>query len=165
MAADNEIRDRVVLLITQGVSFAQILDYCGKQGVEPDAVDGLIAEARKRITIAAEYNRDEQVGLAVQRLTELYRNALAGQDFRTALQAQRELNRLMGLYENKNASSGPDLSEDLAGLREQLDTIAGYVLPLGLTSDNYPLEEHVRLAIKAIIDNKRTLSAAAGNGE
>ena len=53
---------------------------------------GLVAEARKRITVAADYTRDEQIGRAVMRLDDLYAKSIAGQDIRTALQAQREGN-------------------------------------------------------------------------
>ena len=57
-----------------------------------------VNQARKRITVAADYTRDEQLGKAVIRLDDLYAKSIAAQDTRTALQAQRELNRLLSLY-------------------------------------------------------------------
>ena len=93
------LRDRLVLLLTNGMTIETAEGYCVRQaGCDPDAARRIVAEARQRITVAADYARDEQLGKAVMRLDDLYAKSIAAQDTRTALQAQRELNRLLGLY-------------------------------------------------------------------
>jgi hypothetical protein len=108
-----------------------------------------VAEARQRITVAADYARDEQLGKAVMRLDDLYAKSIAAKDTRTALQAQRELNRLMGLYAAADAAAAAgDSGDDDAARR--LELVASYLLPLNLTDERYPVEEHARIAAEII---------------
>jgi hypothetical protein len=142
---DQTLRDRIVLLLTNGMAVEAAESYVAKQGLDPDAAKRVVAEARQRITVAADYARDEQLGKAVMRLDDLYAKSIAGQDTRTALQAQRELNRLLGLYGMAESSPAGD-GGDGADEARRLELIAGYVLPLKLTEATYPVEEHVRIA-------------------
>jgi hypothetical protein len=93
-------------------------------------------------------SRDEQLGKAVMRLDDLYAKSIAGQDTRTALQAQRELNRLLGLYSSGDRAAAPEADGDDAAAR--LELIAGYLLPLKLTDPRYPVEEHARVASEVV---------------
>lgn len=141
------LSDEVVLLLVSGMSLARVRSYLHDQrDVKPPDADHIIAEARKRITVAADYVRDEQLGKAVMRLEELYAKSVASKDTRTALQAQRELNRLVGLYAPREAAVAAAGTEESG----RLDLIAQYVLPLKLIPDTYPLEEHVRVACEII---------------
>jgi hypothetical protein len=142
----NTLRDRVVLLLINGMSPEAAQTYCLQQNVAPDQAQQIVREARNRITVAADFTRDEQIGRAVMRLDDLYAKSIAGQDTRTALQAQRELNRLLSLYAPKRDDLESEGVEDATALRRQLDLIAAYLLPLNLASDHYPVEEHARLA-------------------
>ena len=81
------------------------------------------------------------------RLDDLYAKSIAGQDIRTALQAQRELNRPLDLYAGSMKSAGED---DAGALRRQVDLIAAHLLPLKLADQSYPVEEHARLAAEVI---------------
>jgi hypothetical protein len=101
-----------------------------------------------RSTVAADYARDEQLGKAVMRLDDLYAKSIAAQDTRTALQAQRELNRLLCLYSAGEKGAAPGQGEDDAAAR--LELIGTYLLPLGLTDERYPVEEHARVASEVI---------------
>jgi len=137
---NESLRDRVVLLLTNGMTVEAAEGYCVKQGgLDSGAAARLVAEARQRITVAADYARDEQLGKAVMRLDDLYAKSIAGKDTRTALQAQRELNRLLGLYSMADADADDDAAR-------RLELIASYLLPLGLTDERYPVEEHARVA-------------------
>jgi len=59
--------------------------------VNPADAKAIVGEARKRITVAADYARDEQIGVAFMRLNDLYSKSVVAQDYRTALAAQKEL--------------------------------------------------------------------------
>ena len=143
------LRDRAVLLLINGMSVNAAETFCVQQGADPDEAKRIVAEARKRITVAADYARDEQFGRAIMRLEDLYAKSIAAQDTRTALQAQRELNRLLSLYGPRGDTGTPGSEED-AVKRKQLALIEGYLLPLALTDATYPIEEHVRIAADLI---------------
>jgi hypothetical protein len=146
---NESLRDRVVLLLTNGMSVEAAEGYCVKQGsMDAEAARRLVAEARQRITVAADYARDEQLGKAVMRLDDLYAKSIAAHDTRTALQAQRELNRLLGLYAAADAASAVAEGDDDAARR--LELVASYLLPLNLTDERYPVEEHARIAAEII---------------
>jgi len=146
---NESLRDRVVLLLTNGMTVEAAEGYCQKQGgLDSGAAARLVAEARQRITVAADYARDEQLGKAVMRLDDLYAKSIAAQDTRTALQAQRELNRLLGLYSMADAEATAGDGDDDAARR--LELIASYLLPLGLTESRYPVEEHARVAAEIL---------------
>lgn len=137
-------RDRILLLLVNGMSTEAAEDYLVRQGLTAAEAKETIALARQRIAVAAAYTRDEQIGRAVMRLEDLYAKSIAAKDTRTALQAQRELNRLMSLYADKSEREAPE-GDDSATARS-LDLIARYLLPLNLTEGTYPVEEHARIA-------------------
>jgi len=142
-------RDQIVLLLVNGMSAESAERYCLSKGSDPEDARRIVAEARKRITVAADYTRDEQIGRAVMRLDDLYAKSIAGHDIKTALQAQREVNRLLDLY--AGSSKVESISEeDAAGFRRQVELIASYLLPLKLVGENYPVEEHARVAAELI---------------
>ena len=151
------LHDRVVLLLINGMSPQSAEGYCLQQGTPPDDAKRIVAEARQRITVAADYTRDEQIGRAVMRLDDLYAKSIAGQDIRTALQAQRELNRLLSLYAPRNDPSDPmDEEQDARRQRAQIDLIASHLLPLNLADATYPVEEHARIAAQIIRDRQNS---------
>jgi len=143
------LRDRAVLLLINGMSVNAAETFCIQQGADADEAKRIVAEARKRITVAADYARDEQFGRAIMRLEDIYAKSVAAQDTRTALQAQRELNRLLSLYGPRGDTGTPGNGED-AVKRKQIELIEGYLLPLALTDPAYPIEEHARIAAELI---------------
>lgn len=148
--SSTTLRDRLVLLLTNGMSIEAAEGYCVRQAdCDLNSAKRVVAEARQRITVAADYARDEQLGKAVMRLDDLYAKSIAAQDTRTALQAQRELNRLLGLYHPKETVDG-EATDDAQDALRRLELIASYLLPLKLTDERYPVEEHARLASEII---------------
>ena len=151
----HSLRDRIVLLLVNGMSAEAAEGFAVQSGTPVEEARQVVADARKRITVAADYTRDEQIGRAVMRLDDLYAKSIAGQDIRTALQAQRELNRLLDLYAGSaKAESVGD--EDVAVLKRQKELVAGYLLPLKVTDEHYPVEEHARVAAELIRTNGLT---------
>ncbi|MCK6470867.1 MAG: hypothetical protein L6R28_03895 [Planctomycetes bacterium] len=144
------LKDRMVLLLINGMSNEAAEGFCIQQGQAAEQARSIVAEARKRITVAADYTRDEQIGKAVMRLEDLYAKSMAGQDIRTALQAQRELNRLLSLYADVRRDDSPNEDLDAPAMRRQLDLMAAYLVPLKLADPTYPVEEHARIAAEII---------------
>lgn len=161
----NAILDQVVLLLINGMSLESAESFCQARGHDLDEARRTVAEARQRITVAADFARDERLGQAVMRLDDLYTKSIAAKDTRTALQAQRELSRLLGLYgaggddpPNRNTSGDSDGADRLA-------LIGRYLLPLGLADERYPVEEHARIAAEIIRLHKLArLPDAQGTG-
>ncbi len=161
--------DQVVLWMTaSGLSGDALVRACiDKLGVPAEKVPDLIAEARRRVTLAAEQGRDELLGTALTRLNDLYaRCMMAASDRSTsptvalakALAVQQEINRLTGLHAGKAAGAKGEGAG--AELREELDAVAAYLVPLGLAEPDYPVREHARLAAQRIRELEATLKEA-----
>lgn len=143
--------EKVILLLVSGMAPADLRTACiEKLGVAAGDVDAIVAEARQRITVAADYDRDEEVGKAVTRLNDLYARALRSQDNRTSLAAQRELNRLLGLYQRPPET---EVEEDAEG--RQLAQAREHLEPLGLGKPGTSTVELVRLAVAEILRLRR----------
>jgi len=144
---------QVVLLLINGVSADGAVAWAvNSGGLAPDKAHELVAKARQRITVAADYTRGEQIGLAVMRLDNLYQKAASAKDTRTALQIQRELNRLLSLYAD-GRTAGDDPKESTDGDAGSLSLIRQHLLPLNLIDRTYPIEEHARVAAEIIRTN------------
>jgi hypothetical protein len=156
MKTNDTLRDQVVLLLTNGMTVEAAEGYAAKTGaLDPDSARRIVAEARKRITVAADYARDEQLGRAIMRLDDLYAKSIAARDTRTALQAQRELNRLLGLYTAEPAAANVgDGEDDPGGAARELALIDSYLRPLGLVNDGYPTAELARVAADILRERK-----------
>lgn len=76
----NGLSDQVMLLLVSGVSGVTATEFCVKMGARPENAREIIAEARKKLTIAASFNRDEQLGKAISRLEDLYSKSVAAKD-------------------------------------------------------------------------------------
>lgn len=96
--------DSILLLLVNEPSVeavrAAVAHAAGRLGIAPtaEAIDEAIRRAREKLAVAATVNRNEELGRAHKRLHALYRSADKADDVRGALAAQRELNRLLGLY-------------------------------------------------------------------
>ncbi len=145
-------KDQIIILLCNGFTDSQILESLKQQNVSPDKSKDLLEQAKRSIAIASDYDQSEQIGKAITRINEIFKLAQATKDIKTALQAQRELNKLLGLYkaERKQIDTGPDPTD----LQAQLDEIAAHLLPLQLTDETYPLSEHARIAAHEVIKSR-----------
>lgn len=164
----NDVNDstieRVLLWMVYGLAGADLESACvAKLDVDPSQVRSVIAEARKRLTLAAEYNRDELLGTALTRLNDLYSRCIrtagegSGPNLAKALDVQREINRLTGLY-SKPSLAGMDSGSTESG--EELAAVGEHLFPLALAGENYPLREHARLAAQRIAELEAAGAAA-----
>ena len=139
-----------------------------KLGAAPEEVTALVEEAKRRITLAATFDRDEMVGKALMRLEDLYSRYLVEAStnpayFAKALDVQREINRLAGLYKQAELSIGVLAGGDGD---EQLAQVAAHLLPLQLADERMPLVEHARLAAVEIVRLRQQAGeVAAAQGE
>lgn len=146
-SATKTIEDRAVLLLVNGMGPEQVERFCiDEGGCTPRRAKRVVIEARKRITIAAQYTRVEEIGKSMRRLNDMYGRAVAEKDFKTALQAQREINRLLDLYGASSPAADAHGDESSRAMR----LIEAYVKPLRLVGEEYPVAEHVRVAVELI---------------
>lgn len=162
-SAEHPQIETVLLLMVSGMGHAALVDACvSKLEIAPAEAEAVIAEARRKLTLAADYNRDEGIGTAVTRLNDLYARAIRAQDIKTALAAQKELNHLQGLYreEAPGAAAGePDAGEGDAGAdpdAAEIAAIRGHLMPLALAAADYPLREHARIAADIVREHLGT---------
>jgi len=143
-SSDQELIDRAVLLIVSGMSVeAAAATLQSKLGVTAAKAAAVAKKAEKKIILAANYDRTKELGTAIARLNDLYRRAVAIQDTKTALQIQREINRLLDLYDRQMPA------EDPAGT--EFDA-RQYLIKLGLGDESTPLVELCRRAAARIIE-------------
>lgn len=166
MDADFLIADRVVVLLTTIQSPAAIAAACvDKLGVAPDQVDAVIDAARRRITLAADYHRHDELGQAITRLNALYGKAFKARDLRTALQCLKELAKLMDLYRPPPPASGSTTAgsaddgsaAELAAVREHLEPLCA----LGIAPAETSTCELARLAVGALVGAPKKKRPAA----
>ena len=96
-----------VLLVTLQDRAAVARACIEKLDIDPAEVDEILDQARRQLTIAADYHRDEEVGRALLRLNDLYERSLRVQDVKTALATQKEIDRLLDLYSAAGARDEP----------------------------------------------------------
>jgi len=158
MNTNDSAIDSVLLWMVSGLSGAKLEAACiTKLGIDPPQVSAVIAEARKRLLLAADYNRDELLGTALTRLNDLYNRCIraesgtggngAGPNLAKALDVQREINRLTGLYQPLGISTQePDDGDSF----DDFEAVREHLLPLKLAGKEYPIQEHARLAVMRI---------------
>ena len=93
----NQVAD----MILQGFTRGQILQFVTEKtawGISERQTDYYIRKARDKFEEEAEINRRYELGRALKRLDDLYRRDMAIQDYKAALQVQKERSTLTGLY-------------------------------------------------------------------
>ncbi|HOM18470.1 MAG TPA: hypothetical protein PLQ00_14160 [Thermoguttaceae bacterium] len=137
--------DQAILLLVSGLSAEAAANALqSKLGVSAAQAIAAAKEAEKKIILAANYDRTKELGTAISRLNDLYRRAVAIQDTKTALQIQRELNKLLDLYDHPMAAE-----------MEHVDTESlsrSYLQGLGLGDADTPLPELCRRAAMKLIE-------------
>ena len=172
-----ETLDKIQSLLISGLARAAVAEACRERlGLADEAVEPAIAAARRRIQLAADYDRDEEIGRTLGRCEDLYRRALAVQDTKSALAAERQRAKVLGidrpgfLPEDRAAgpSGQPGAAPDAAGaetrraepeLADLLDAIDLHIEPLGLAeslADTYT--DLIRLAAERILDLQSRLA-------
>lgn len=146
-----------VLCLVGGLAEEAVLAKVVKAGAPPDDAGLVLKEARALVQITADYNRDEQLGLAIRRLNRLIElNVETHDDFSkpdhaVALRAQVELNKLLRLHEVNAGATGEAEEGDGAGRADEVSKTRAHLSPLfeDLPAD-YPLSELARMAAEKL---------------
>lgn len=97
---NDDSLDRVAGWVVAGLDHGQIVKHL-RAKVDSDTTDAdaarMIEEARAAIADYSAQDQDFRLGQAVQRLDQLYAQAVAQADTRTALAVQKETTRLLDL--------------------------------------------------------------------
>lgn len=135
-------------MILQGADNATLKQELEKKAT-PAQAKKAIAEAGKRIAVAANFDKVQQVGVAIRRLNDLFAISIEMGEAKTALATQRELNKLMRLYEAPppgEDSTAPASTE----AEQELQTTRDHLAPLNLANQGAPVSELARLAAAKI---------------
>jgi len=100
--AELELRIlKVVSMVEEGVSRPEILLHCiTEYGVSRSTADRYIEEAYEHFKIAYQPHMQRSAEIARRRLETIYQRAMKKEDYRTALMAQSQLNKIQGLNDN-----------------------------------------------------------------
>jgi hypothetical protein len=101
-ATDAEVSRRIVTihkLLVAGASRTTILQYAVKTwDVSESMADKYIGRAKESITEQTDRDRDHNLSLALERMADIYQQCMSAKNFKGAIAAQQETNKLLGLY-------------------------------------------------------------------
>jgi hypothetical protein len=108
-------------LATAGASFNDIRSKIQEQGGNETQSLEALENVLTYYKTLADFNPDVEIGRAYSRLNLIFLNGLKVQDFKTAISAQKELNKLLGLYGSKIKATEPEQIYDIAELLKEPD--------------------------------------------
>lgn len=145
--------DQITLLLINGMTPERVARQLAGQGEAIEAAERRVGEARKRITLAADYSRSEKLGVSIGRWEDLYTKAVTAKDWATAAKVNANLDKLLRLQEPIGAAAaGMGSLAGAAGekARQELELVESYLRPLGLVGEGYPICEAARVAAERI---------------
>ncbi len=97
-AVANRRTNQTIRMLIDGYCRADIILF-GKDrwGVGAAMADKYIRKANNALAESSKFEREEQIGLAIERLNKLYLKAMGIDDYKTALAVQKALQSLLGL--------------------------------------------------------------------
>jgi phenylpropionate dioxygenase-like ring-hydroxylating dioxygenase large terminal subunit len=102
LAATGEKVDQVVEMILQGLNTKEMIVWMkANWHIEERMAYNYIDKATQNIRKAAVIDRDKELGKAIGRMDKIFFKTYSKADYKTAIQAQRELSELIGLKEIK----------------------------------------------------------------
>lgn len=147
--AKDEAVNVAALMLINGQTHDEISVALKARKATAAVIRGAIKDAEARITLAANYKLAQELGLSIKQLRELYSKAIAAAELAVALNARKELNKLMTLYDLRPEDLA-DADEESGVILDQLGQIEDHLRPLGLAPDDYPVVELVRIAADQI---------------
>ena len=153
---------KAVVGLVRGVSNEELEALIVKGGTPRDDAGMVLDEARKRIQLAADYNRDEHLGLAIKRLTRIIELSLPGDpddpkledlvetDLSVAIRSEIELNKLLKLHEVQSGNAGGDEDTPATDRADELGLVRKHLAPMFDVADDYPVSELARMAAERI---------------
>lgn len=148
------VLDRVLVILVTVRSRAEALEILrtyDKLALSPEQAEAAVDEAARRIKLASQLDYDNELGTAHARLNDLYTKSVNFADLKTALAAQKEINKLAQLYRKDGpapTSQADDDSDDVAG---ELAEARAHLAPLVDADDLTPLSEIARRVVALFI--------------
>lgn len=147
-----------ILGLVRGLSDEQLIAQVMRHKIPRDDAGMIIADAKKRIQLTADFNRNEQLGLAIKRLNRILELSMPSgeqgdelhdeikSDLPVAIRAQVELNKLLKLHEVPAGNSG-DPDEPGSDRGDELERVRAHLSGvLDEVPDDYPVSELARIA-------------------
>lgn len=101
-ATDAEVSRRIATihkLLVAGASRTTILQYAVKTwDVSESMADKYIGRAKETILEQVDRDKDQNLALALERMQEIYQECKSAKNYKGAITAQVEINKLLGLY-------------------------------------------------------------------
>ena len=91
-----------------------------------------------------------EVEKSIENYKLVYDKAMEKGDAKTALQVQKEINKLKQLITKDEEEPKDEENQLNINAVEELEKIASHLLPLELADKDYPLREHARIAAERI---------------
>jgi hypothetical protein len=153
MNEKNEKIETLILLLCKIPQLSKVRRACSELGFDENELDIAIAEARRQLTIAADYHRDEEIGKSIIRYEDIYHQAYKDKSYKLALSAEKARVALLGLasaekLEVTETSAATEFSETQSELIE----IRNHLEPLELAPVGASLSELARLAALKITE-------------
>ena len=121
-----EHAEKVKTLVCRGLDRNDILAYAKEKAwrEEPADLDHLIEIANDELAkAAAELDTEIELGKAVARLNHLYQQTVKVQDFKTALQIQKEINKVLELKVTAEKLRAPQRNASAPAERPRLKIV------------------------------------------
>ncbi len=139
---------RVGALLATVRDEARVRAECRREfGVDGDALDRLIADAKADLATAADVDLRAEFATRRAQLEDVRERAKTSGDLQTELKAIQELAKICGLYKQATSSDAAAVAESasIAVVREHLEGI-------GATERDLPIEELARLVALKFLD-------------
>ena len=98
MSQEMNHTEKALQLATAGATLVDIQKQLQEAGAKRDDVMAAMDNVLTYYKTLANFNPEVEMGRAYSRLNLIFLNGIKVQDFKTAIAAQKELNRLLGLY-------------------------------------------------------------------
>jgi hypothetical protein len=145
--------ETLILLLCKIPQLSLVRSACREQlGIPESDVENAIAEARRLITVAADYHRDEEIGKAIIRYEDIYHQAYKAKELKLALNAEKARVTLLGLASSERVEVPENNSNTESS--NDLETIKNYLEPLCLADSATSAVELARLASLKILERE-----------
>lgn len=108
----------------------------------------VIKLAKRKINLASEINKKEEIGKRIIQLDELYKKSLESEDAKTALLTIKEKSKLLDLYSIFSQESFTEASENI-----ELGLTRNHLEGIGITDKGLPIEELARQIALYVIND------------
>lgn len=142
--------DKLFGLMRHRLSDSQLSEAALKLKAPPELVPRYVKEVRRQLTLAADYNRDEEIGRLNLRWEDFLQDADAKQDLQAKATALKEMAKLKALYETPKPSVWTDTASN-----DEAEAVKRHLMQFELSPNpETPLYEIIRLAAHEMLNRQ-----------